>query len=129
MDKVVENFTSKNRRAPTEEEMGPLRLQAGEYAQQILNQPQGGEEEEIDGDGDGEGEEGDEGEERDDDQGEEGEGEGEEEEEEEEEQGDEEQDQEQEEDQDEGNCKHIMQQSHRLFNTVELNATRQFWGF
>lgn len=44
MDKVVENFTTKNGRTPTEEEMGPLRVQAGEYAQQILAQPQAGDE-------------------------------------------------------------------------------------
>jgi hypothetical protein len=44
MDKVVENFTTKNGRTPTEEEMVPLRKQAADYAQQILAQPQAGEE-------------------------------------------------------------------------------------
>ena len=63
MDKVVENFTTKNGRSPTDEEMGPLRVQAGEYAQQILAQPQAGDEEEVEedddeeGEGEGEGEE------------------------------------------------------------------------
>ena len=52
MDKVVENFTTKNGRSPTDEEMGPLRVQAGEYAQQILAQPQAGDEEEVEDDDD-----------------------------------------------------------------------------
>ena len=56
MDKVVENFTTKNGRSPTDEEMGPLRIQAGEYAQQILAQPQAGDEEEVEEDDDEEGE-------------------------------------------------------------------------
>jgi hypothetical protein len=56
MDKVVENFTTKNGRSPTDEEMGPLRVQAGEYAQQILAQPQAGDEEEVEEDDDDEGE-------------------------------------------------------------------------
>ena len=55
MDKVVENFTTKNGRSPTDEEMGPLRIQAGEYAQQILAQPQAGDEEEVEDDEEEEG--------------------------------------------------------------------------
>jgi hypothetical protein len=82
MDKVVENFTTKNGRAPTEEEMGPLRVQAGEYAQQILAQPQAGDEDDLEleegdeeegdeeeGEGEGDDQEEDQDEEQDDEQG------------------------------------------------------------
>ena len=93
MDMVVENFTTKNGRTPTEEEMGPLRVQAGEYAQQILAQPQAGDED------DQELEEGDE-EEGDEDEGD-----------------DQEEDQDEDQDEEQGSCasqSHICTTGHHL---------------
>ena len=120
MDKVIENFVLKNNRSPTEEEMGPLRVQADAYAQQILAQPQVGEEDDGDEGEEGDEEEGDEG-----DEGEEGE-EGDEEQDEEEEEGDDEDkgqgdDQEGEEDEEEGMlC---------LMSIVEIKTNRQLFRF
>ena len=50
MEKIIDNFKSKNGRDPSESEMIPLRIEGDLYANQILAQPQEGEE-----DGDEEG--------------------------------------------------------------------------
>ena len=50
MEKIIDNFKSKNGRDPSESEMEKLRIEADLYANQILAQPQ---EEEEDGDEEG----------------------------------------------------------------------------